>query len=283
MNLFACAYVDALSGGAFFDNENLEKARRDYVEEMEGWLDAQAAELRDAGIDTSTRVKWHKPRYEAVLEHARDTDADLIICATSGRGKLERLLEGGTEWDLIRHATQILWLVKSDRAADDGMRILAAVDPAHHAEDKAGLDRRLLETADDLRRWFSGHLHVFHAYMPITTEPIVQAGTPVVPATGPIPRVDSATMEKLRENRRQQVEDLCERYDVPEERIHVVAGDTTAMIQELVDSEGIDVVVAGAISRGWLQRLLIGSTAERFLDAVDCDFVVVKPPGFNGG
>jgi hypothetical protein len=37
----------------------------------------------------------------------------------------------------------------------------------------------------------------------------------------------------------------------------------------------------GAISRRGLQRLFIGNTAERMLDHLDCDVLVVKPAGFH--
>jgi universal stress protein E len=36
----------------------------------------------------------------------------------------------------------------------------------------------------------------------------------------------------------------------------------------------------GAISRSGLKRLFIGNTAERILDDLTCDVLVVKPRGF---
>jgi universal stress protein E len=36
-------------------------------------------------------------------------------------------------------------------------------------------------------------------------------------------------------------------------------------------------LVMGAISRSAVGRLLIGSTAERVLDALPCDVLIVKP------
>ena len=37
----------------------------------------------------------------------------------------------------------------------------------------------------------------------------------------------------------------------------------------------------GAVSRKLLARPVIGSTAERVIDHVDCDVFVVKPAGFK--
>jgi universal stress protein E len=41
-----------------------------------------------------------------------------------------------------------------------------------------------------------------------------------------------------------------------------------------------DIVVMGAIARSGLRRVLIGSTAERVLESLPCDVLVVKPPDF---
>ena len=43
----------------------------------------------------------------------------------------------------------------------------------------------------------------------------------------------------------------------------------------------IDVMVMGAISRSALSRFFIGNTAERVIDDVRCDVLVVKSPGFR--
>ena len=41
------------------------------------------------------------------------------------------------------------------------------------------------------------------------------------------------------------------------------------------------IVVMGAVSRSGLKRLLIGNTAERILDELRCDVLMVKPRGFK--
>ncbi len=41
-----------------------------------------------------------------------------------------------------------------------------------------------------------------------------------------------------------------------------------------------DIVVMGAIARSALKRVFIGSTAERVLETLPCDVLVVKPPDF---
>jgi len=43
------------------------------------------------------------------------------------------------------------------------------------------------------------------------------------------------------------------------------------------------VVVMGALSRAGLKRLFVGNTAERTLDWLTCDVLVVKPRNFRSG
>ncbi|MGL1102669.1 universal stress protein, partial [Vibrio parahaemolyticus] len=41
------------------------------------------------------------------------------------------------------------------------------------------------------------------------------------------------------------------------------------------------IVVMGAVSRSGLKRLFIGNTAERTLDLLSCDVLIVKPAQFT--
>ena len=40
------------------------------------------------------------------------------------------------------------------------------------------------------------------------------------------------------------------------------------------------IVVMGAIARSGVRRFFFGNTAEALLDLLDCDLLIVKPPGF---
>jgi universal stress protein E len=51
-------------------------------------------------------------------------------------------------------------------------------------------------------------------------------------------------------------------------------------IPELARRIHSDIVVMGAVSRSGLKRLFIGNTAERVVDDLGCDVLVVKPRQF---
>jgi universal stress protein E len=46
---------------------------------------------------------------------------------------------------------------------------------------------------------------------------------------------------------------------------------------KLSESIGASAVVMGAISRSRIDRIMIGSTAERLLDELECDVFIIKP------
>jgi len=59
------------------------------------------------------------------------------------------------------------------------------------------------------------------------------------------------------------------------------SGATRNTIVELADEVRADVLVMGAVARGALERLFVGSTAEAVLDKLSCDVLIVKPADFT--
>ncbi|HEX7063285.1 MAG TPA: universal stress protein [Woeseiaceae bacterium] len=277
--LLLTAFEQSLAGGLLSDAQRLETVRERWLAELSTWLAGQARRLEEAGIETESAVVWHSPRYDAVLARAAELQADVIVRAAHRESAIGRLLFGAADWELVRRAPQPVWIVGGGAdLSKDGARVLAAVDPVHPGEQKAGLDRRLVSAGQRIVKLFGGELHIFHAYSPAATV------TPVA-ATGhqaalPALAVGPELIEELRALRRAELDRLAEPFGVPPERVHLVAGDTKSALLECVDALRINVVLAGAVSRGRIERLLIGSTAERILDAVPCDVVVLKPHAF---
>ncbi len=254
---------------------DLEAAQADYAARLERWLDEQAAALGDREV--WTQVVWHAPRYEAILDRAKAAGADLVMRSARHHSRLERLLIGATDWELVRHAPQTVWLVKREPVDEDrGLRVLAAVDPVHARERQVGLDRRVVDTAARIAAPDGGELHLFHAWQPgIAMAPAIAAG-PHVPL--PLINMDPETIDRLRGERQSRLDELAGRAGLPSSRTHLVEGAVTDALDELVRELDVDVIVAGGVARGRLERLVIGSTAEAILEHADCDVVVVKPP-----
>jgi universal stress protein E len=69
---------------------------------------------------------------------------------------------------------------------------------------------------------------------------------------------------------------MATRFDTQAHAMHAAADCLPRISAEF----HADIVVMGAVSRSDLQRVLIGSTAERVLEKMPCDVLVVRAPDF---
>jgi universal stress protein E len=69
--------------------------------------------------------------------------------------------------------------------------------------------------------------------------------------------------------------------DIPRSRQHLVARHPIDAIPEVARQTRCAIVVMGAVSRSGLKSIFVGNTAERVLDRLQCDLLVVKPLRFG--
>ena len=270
VELIVCEAPQVIPAPTVMAPKSLTVAQQGFRADLERWAAAKASELEEAGLTVNVTVTAEQPRYEAILDLADTTNADLIMREMGQHGRLSRLLVGATDWDLIRHAKQPLWLVQPDDTDEARPNVLAAVDPLHPKDEQMNLDKRLLDIAEGLARALSGSLHVYHTFQ---LAPMVIAAPSVAAAA---PQMDPGVVEEIEAAHRASLDELLSGRALDDNRLHLLEGDPAARIEEVIDANEIGVVVAGSISRSWLDRLLVGSTAESLLSAVSCDLVLLK-------
>jgi len=81
----------------------------------------------------------------------------------------------------------------------------------------------------------------------------------------------------------QRISSLAAEYDLSDISHSVVVrkGDPGEMIIDYADKNEIDLIVMGTIGRSGLSGLLIGSTAEKVIDQVNCSVLTIKPANFK--
>jgi nucleotide-binding universal stress UspA family protein len=94
--------------------------------------------------------------------------------------------------------------------------------------------------------------------------------------------VEAEVHAEYRKQTEERVAELVRAAKVPEVRIHVAEGIASQTLPRFAKSVSADIVAMGAVSRSLPRRALLGHTAEQVLDLLDCDVLVVKPPGFRG-
>ena len=83
--------------------------------------------------------------------------------------------------------------------------------------------------------------------------------------------------EELKEQEREAFEAFRAGAGVPRTRAHLIDGNPALEIPRLAGKLRASIVVMGALSRSGLERVFIGNTAERVLNGLPCDVLVVKP------
>ncbi len=235
---------------------------------------ARLAALKDfRGLKVSCAAVWDFPPHEAIIRRALESGADLVIAAAQPRGMGNRFLLTNTDWELIRHCPCAVLIVRSNRVWKKPA-IIAAIDPFHAHDKPAALDRRILEAGRYMARELRGSLHAFHAYMPLTVVAPAPAGQALTIAISP--EIESVHGEQVTK----AFNAIATRYEVPPRRRHLELGIVHDELARIAKETSAGLIVMGAVSRTGFRRFLIGSTAERIVDRVECDVLVVKPQGF---
>jgi universal stress protein E len=270
LDVYACDWHEGLEGRG----RDVALARRRVLAAGEAALAALIRDYAPAAKGAELRYELGHPRETAILRQVRSVRPELVVLDSHFHAEARRALFGPADWPLIRDCPVPLLYAKPRhwRAAP---RIAAAVDPRHPATHGDRLDARLIETAAGLAHALRGSLYVVHAWLAV--EPGF-AG----PAALGMPVIDAAEVDRLvggaEQAARAKVSALTRGLRSPRPEIVLLRGAAIETLPGFAEVEGLDVLVLGAVSRSWLYDTLIGATAERLLERVPCDVLVV-----NGG
>ncbi len=235
-------------------------------------LEALASALRPLKIRVSTSVEWDFPAHEAVLRAARDFAADLIVADAHPVAHHAPWLLRFTDWELLRQSSAPVLLVKSSKPYRRP-RVLAAVDPSHAFAKPLKLDEEILRVGSAVAEALHGALHAVYAYNPIPMD--------LTPSGAGVGEFITVAQLEIAAHAKATLDRAVRRLHVPPGRRHLVGRHPTDAIVEAARKTGSGIVVMGAISRSGLKRLVIGNTAERVLDQLACDVLIVKPKEFH--
>lgn len=232
-------------------------------------LERMANQLRREELIVSTNVQTGNPAHTAILRQVRISKADLLVIEARKHNVFARLLLMQTDFELIRHCPVPLLIVKG-RAAWRRPRILAALDPFHTNDKPSALDGKIIAAADAVANLVRGSVHAAHVYRPLAS---YVADLPLAPMAQ---AADPAQEKAYTRSVRQRFYEALGRHGVPKSRGHVIVGDPALVLPRLARSLRAGLIVMGAVSRSGLKRIFIGNTAERVLDSLKCDVLVVK-------
>lgn len=277
LELFICDFDPSLSGQPFFDTDKLRQLREEFVTERLEYLEEAAEDLRGEGLAVETHVHWDNPTYRGIVRRVEESSPDLVVKDTHYHTVLRRTLFTNTDWNLIRTCPAPLLLAKSGEWPDSPC-ILAALDPGHVGDKPAALDHDILEWSERVADCLGGEVHAVHAFFPaaLLAATATLAGMPL--ASG---MTSTEIVESERKRIAGQLADIAGAHQLPAQRVHLEQGAAAEVLPRLANQLHASLVVMGAVSRSRLQEVFLGSTAERVLDRLGCDVLVVKPADFT--
>jgi universal stress protein E len=258
LELFACEWDPDVDSG------RIEAAARDrLLAQRRRHLDELAAPLKQRGVAVSVDVVWDHPFDAAIVKKAAAHDYWLVAKDTYRHNLAQRTLLTNVDWHLIRTCPVPLLLVKDRKLAAVPV-VMAAVDPLNEHDKPAALDDRIYTFAAELARTLRGQLHVVHSY-----------GTPLGAELPP------GATKLIADEHRAAMKRFLDTHAALEGQPHLYEGQAHECLEHAAKEHAADFVVMGAVARRGLKRLFIGSTAERVLDRLPCDLVIIKPLEFE--
>ncbi len=237
-------------------------------------LDHQLGYLRDLArgypaLAIETQVVWDRPFHEAIIRETLRSEPRLVMKDTHYHTPLERVLYTPTDWQLIRDCPVPLWLV-SERAWPGHPVICAFVDPVHEHDKPAELDHRILAEATVLAARLDGRVQAVHC---------CQA---VFPGAGlPVAEQVAALAASIEHEHAARLAELGATHGLSADAMQLRSGAAAELIPLVARESGASLAVLGAVARSRLQHAFIGSTAERVLERLPCDVLVIKPARFE--
>lgn len=265
LELLICDFNSALDGGYFFDVPAQQKARDALLAKHQEWLEKLAEPLRDDGITVTTETRWGKPLHTMILQRVNELKPDLVIRDAHTHNLFQRLFLNNTSWQLIRKCPVALWMPRAGEWK--GERVCAAVDPVHSSDSTAALDHLLVQTTNYIAETLDMQADYLHSYAPLPRTMVFDSE---------LVAAYDQYLERSEKLHREAFEDLMQDYPIEKEQRHLLEGFPEETIPKFVEEHGVDLLVMGAVSRSNLENALIGNTAERVLEAAECDLLIIR-------
>ncbi|HYC32209.1 MAG TPA: universal stress protein [Gemmatimonadales bacterium] len=240
--------------------------RRSQREYLRGW----AARLRKShGLRVTTLVP-DGPVGPTLVRWIHDTDADLVVMTTHGRGALGRALVGSVADQLVRSLDVPVLLVPPDPGEDAGGgwkpgEVVAGVDGSRPAEAAVG-------RAASLARVLG---------VPITVARVVE---PIAASTDqPLPfpaALDGELTEVRRHEALDYVEEIAEglrKQGVAATGEALIGASPAGVLLERGRADRGTILAVGTRGLGGVKRLMLGSVADKLVRRAAVPVLVVPP------
>ena len=253
-NIKVTAYLCIYSSYEVTDRENLIKVEK---ERHKLWLEHHIGQIDVGDVEYEIVIDWDKDWEEAIGEAAKRINPDLVVKASHRTGfnprtGILRRKSNGTkrmrtsDRRLIRSAKCPVLFVKGPMK-DVPRKVLIGMDITTEEENYKALDKEVLRYGKDfVAQSPDRELHVVHA---------------------------AENWDKF-----VHPPDLAKQAGVDRERAHVLEGTPAEVMAAVAEDIGANILVLGTLGRKGVAGTRIGNTAERVLERVQMDTLVLTVP-----
>ena len=275
IELLLVVYNRALLTNLFFNSEQLDAAKEGYMNSQKRWIESYLNDSRYAALKPTYHVVWHKPLYEAIIQQAQKVKADLVIKSTHNHPTINKIFFTPNDWQLLKACPVPLILAKGT-TNDSYRRLLAGVDPAASHNKPKSLNRVIIETSQHFAKILAAESHVVHCYAPIEYQLWSDIGMGMGVGMGPTDFTMgennySEYINELKGGIESQFKGVVEPFKIAKSNLHLAEGYPEKRLPEMVEELEVDLLVLGSVYHSGL----VGSTAEKILDLVNCDILSV--------
>ncbi len=240
---------------------DLEKMRDLYSQEKKEKLEALAAPIRSKGIEVETKIMSGKTSVEIIREVLRG-EHDLVMAVAKGKNSTRKGFFGQTAFRLLRKCPSAVWLV-SPGASSKVKHVLGCVDISSDQPLDAELNDKIYEITASIGQRHDARFSVLHAWVMVDEALLSRKLAPREVAA--YERDDRDYKKKLFDKFLAQHESSTD-----SENVHMIKGFAPEVISSFVAENGVDLVVMGTVARSGLLGILMGNTAEKILDRLEC-------------
>lgn len=238
LDVYCCTYDSHLA----FDHD----AKQVALEKTRAWLERICAPTRAKGVDVTTRVEWDADWRGKIVAAATAANADLIVKTSARHSQLARHLMKTSDWSLLRSLASPTLLVNPNQPVNNRV-VLAAVKLKPNDEVHFTLNERVIRMAHRIAAALDADLHAATVY-----------------------RGDEIYFD------RQRFADSC---GLPRNRVHAAEGAPHKGVAQIAGEIGAGILIVGCANGEARERggAMLGDTAQRVIDEVNADVVVVPP------
>ena len=202
--------------------------------------------------------------HAAIVDYAREHAIDLIVMGSMGRTGISRIMLGSVTERTLRHSPIPVLTIKEFPLSQDIKRVLVPTDGSEGAIAAANHAIEFAKVAD-------ASLHVVNAVD--------------VAGLGGGELMTGSIYEEFEALGKQAVEDVISRAkdaDLTSVEATVITGPAGRAICNYADKRNIDIIVIGTHGRSGLDRVLLGSVAEKVVRLAEMPVLTVNVRAVRG-